>query len=98
MSAIPPNSIASILQTHAGTQQASKDKQAAEQSQAETTTPQDKISLSIEATDSDNQVFADAEGSGSQGRPSDEAEADDANDDAAEEPTEQQGGGLDLSA
>ncbi|MGE3180166.1 MAG: hypothetical protein AB7N71_00925 [Phycisphaerae bacterium] len=74
MSTIPPNSIASILQSHAGSQQADRTKQATDQARAEASQPRDSVSLSIESTDTDKTVSADAEGMGSQGRPEDEGE------------------------
>lgn len=73
MSTIPPNWLGSIIQTQGAQTRATGDKQSAGAAQAERTGDgfAEKLQDVIEETDRDSQVYSDAEGSGSQGRPSD---------------------------
>lgn len=87
MSAIPPNSIAAILQTAGAAQRAASARQAAESADHERSPDRfpDQLSLAIRESDADTEVYADAEGQGGSGRErrarDDEQEiADDSND------------------
>lgn len=71
MSAIPPNWLGSILQTHGAQDRAAQiqRKQAADQAaRARRESFTDRLSEIIASEDRDTQVYADAEGAGSQGR------------------------------
>jgi hypothetical protein len=96
MSAIPPTWLGSIIQTQGAEARAAGDKQAESAAESERAggTFTDKLQDVIEKGDRDSQVYADAEGSGSQGRPSEEAEERPPDEPAAEEP----GSALDLRA
>mgnify|MGYP000281427271 CR=1 FL=1 len=97
MSLIPPNWLGSILQT-AGAERRAAERRAQDAAAAAERLPTFAESLQnvIEETDRDSQVYSDAEGTGSQGRPSepppDQATADEA---APEAPPT---GGLDVQA
>jgi hypothetical protein len=91
VSAIPPNAIASVLQSGVTQRDAAKDIDTAKQASHETSRrltggPDALVELEIEATDADTQVHTDAGGLGSQGRhdapPDDEESADDADADS----------------
>ncbi len=73
MSAIPPSWLGSIIQTQGGQAHAAEQKRQEGVSQAERVggTFAEKLQDVIENSDRDSQVYADAEGKGSQGRPSD---------------------------
>ncbi len=97
MSAIPPNWLGSIIQAHGAQNQAAKARKKETTDQARRTEPfQDQLQEVIENTDRDSQVYSDAEGSGSQGRSSEEPEetTEQPEAQAPDEPT----GGLDLTA
>lgn len=97
MSTIPPTWLGSILQTQGAKARAAGDKQAETAAEAERggDTFAEKLQDVIEETDRDSQVYADAEGTGSQGRPTEEAPKEE--DAAAEESApDEAGGGLDL--
>ncbi|MBP7744994.1 MAG: hypothetical protein KA383_02605 [Phycisphaerae bacterium] len=100
MSTIPPNWLGSIIQTQGAQTRAVGDKQSASAAQAERTGDgfAEKLQDVIEETDRDSQVYSDAEGSGSQGRPSDTPPPEEEL--AAEDtsPPDTGGGGLDLQA
>lgn len=74
MSAIPPNAIASVLQSGVVQRDAAKDVDAAKQASTETTRkltggPDALVELEIEATDTDTQIHSDSGGgTGGQGR------------------------------
>lgn len=97
MSAIPPNPVAAGIQAFGAAQRASESKRkedsAGEAGRGEFT---EKLLDVIENSDRDSEVYADAEGTGSQGKdhpaPDDEASETDPNDDPP--PL----GGLDLTA
>jgi hypothetical protein len=74
MSAIPPAWLGSIIQTQGAQERAAGDKQAESAAESERAggTFADKLQDVIENTDRDSQVYADAEGTGSQGRPFEE--------------------------
>ena len=98
MSTIPPNSIASIIQSHgaqsrAGEARAAENAAAAERARDGSAEKQANV---IENDDTDSSVYSDAEGAGSQGRSGGEEHLDDAPEsdlDQHEEP-----GGLDVVA
>lgn len=71
MSAIPPNSIASVLQSGAAQRTQSKVDDAERNARARAARQaagRDDAVLEVEATDDDTQVHADAEGAGGSGR------------------------------
>jgi len=97
MSAIPPGWLGSIIQTQGAQARAAGDKQRENVSESERVEGAfaDKLQDVIEETDRDSQVYADAEGTGSKGRPFEESP--DEQDAAAEESApDEAGGGLDL--
>jgi len=78
MSGIPPAGLGSIIQTQGAQMQAAERKAREDGAQTERTGPATftgQLQDAIEATDRDSQVYADAEGTGSQGRPFEEAGA-----------------------
>ena len=99
MSAIPPGWLGSIIQTQGAQARAAGDKQRESVSEAERVEGAfaDKLQDVIEETDRDSQVYADAEGTGSKGRPFEESpgEQEATADGAAEE---EAAGGLDVQA
>lgn len=98
MSAIPPNSLASIIQTTGGVQRAGAAKEAADRRQTDAVSAefQRELNQAIDGADTDQNVYADAEGTGSQGRPF-EGEPEAAQDEAADAQSDG-GGHLDISA
>lgn len=99
MSAIPPGWLGSIIQTQGAQARAAGDKQRENVTEAEHAdgTFADKLQDVIEETDRDSQVYADAEGTGSKGRPFEESPGEQkATADAAAE--EEAAGGLDVQA
>lgn len=101
MSSIPPNFQASIIQTHAAQQRASEARQKetnADRLRARDTNFSDKLHDLIENSDRDSSVFADAEGSGSQGRAAADAEAELTPDESADRDDDAAPGGLDVQA
>mgnify|MGYP000623484386 CR=1 FL=1 len=75
MSTIPPNLLGSIIQTQGAQQRQAVDKQREDSAQAERVGGgnfADKLQNVIDETDRDTQVYSDAEGTGSQGRPFEE--------------------------
>ncbi len=98
MSTIPPNSLASIIQSHgaqgrAGSARAAEDAAAAERARDGSA---EKRANVIENDDTDSSVYSDAEGAGSQGRSGGEEHLEDALDHDHDEHEEQ--GGLDIEA
>jgi hypothetical protein len=71
MSAIPPTWLGSIIQTQGAQARAAGDKQADSVAESERAGGNfaEKLQDVIEETDRDSQVYSDAEGAGSQGRP-----------------------------
>jgi hypothetical protein len=71
MSTIPPNWLGSIIQTQGAQARAAGDKQKENVAETERAggTFADKLQDVIESNDRDSQVYADAEGTGSKGRP-----------------------------
>jgi len=96
MSAIPPGWLGSIIQTQGAQARAAGDKQAESAAESERAggTFAEKLQDVIEETDRDSQVYADAEGTGSQGRPFEESAEKAPDEPEAEEP----GSALDLQA
>jgi hypothetical protein len=99
MSAIPPNPLGSIIQTQGSQTHAAEQKRQESVSQADRVggTFAERLQDVIENTDRDSQVYADAEGTGSQGRPFEEAPGDE-NEQPAEPSEEEPPGGLDVQA
>ncbi len=99
MSAIPPGWLGSIIQTQGAQARAAGDKQAETAAEAERGAGSfaEKLQDVIEETDRDSQVYSDAEGSGSQGRPFEELppEPETAPEDSE---LDQPSGGLDVQA
>ena len=98
MSTIPPNWLGSIIQTQGAQSRAAVDKQkeaAAQADQVAGGTFADKLQDVIEETDRDSQVYSDAEGTGSQGRP---FEGDEDQNTTPDESEDQAAGGLDVQA
>ncbi|GJQ25621.1 MAG: hypothetical protein HBSAPP02_06530 [Phycisphaerae bacterium] len=91
MSAIPPNAIASVLQSGVVQRNAAKDVETARQASTETTRkltggPDALVELEIEATDTDTQIHSDSGGgAGGQGRHDANHEEAPAEDDASNE-------------
>jgi len=78
MSGIPPAGLGSIIQTQGAQAQAAERKAREDGAQTERTGPAafaGQLQDVIEAADRDSQVYADAEGTGSQGRPFEAARA-----------------------
>lgn len=100
MSTIPPNWMGSIIGTHDTQRNASEAKSRDAASQAERNQFANRLQNAIEETERDNEVYADAEGLGSQGRPS-EDESDESTEQLASEQQdedESSAGGLDVQA
>jgi hypothetical protein len=89
MSAVPPNFVGPILQSHLTQRQVSqvRDKEEVQRSEADRRNAAaiDEQDSTVETTDNDTQVHTDAEGAGSQGRAFTEAE--EAEEEQAEEST-----------
>lgn len=101
MSTIPPNWLGSIIQTQGSQSKAAVDKQREADAQAERAGTQpfaESLQNVIEESDRDSQVYSDAEGTGSQGRPFEEPAKPDESTDAMDDGGAQRAGGLDLQA
>ncbi len=102
MSAIPPNPLASVLQSPLAQGQAAgiRDVESAQRASAERrqTRAVDASDSTVETTDNDTQIYADAEGSGSQGRAFSENPQQTDSDDEAPSSDAPQGRHLDLEA
>lgn len=98
MSAIPPNWLGSIIQAHGAQNNAAKARHKETTDQTRRSEPfQDQLQEVIENADRDSQVYSDAEGSGSQGRSSEEPETD-AADESPGESDDERSAGLDVTA
>ena len=100
MSTIPPNWLGSIIQTQGAKARAAADKQkenVAETERGAEGSFADKLQDVIESSDRDSQVYSDAEGAGSQGRPF-EGTAPDEKPTAEDAESDSAAGGLDLQA
>ena len=98
MSGIPPTWLGGIIQTQGAQTRAAEKKSADGAAQAERTGPDsfaENLQDVIEASDRDSQVYSDAEGAGSQGRPSEEEPPPPASDQDEQDPSP---GGLDIEA
>ncbi len=97
MSAIPPNWLGSIVQTQGAHGRAAADKAAEVEAAAERADGSfaERLTNEIEASDRDSQVYSDAEGTGSQGRPFEQAASEEPE---AETPEADESGGLDVQA
>jgi hypothetical protein len=100
MSTIPPNWLGSIIQTQGAKARAAGDKQRENVAEAERGADgsfADKLQDVIESNDRDSQVYSDAEGGGSQGRPF-EGQAPEEKPGAEDADSDSAAGGLDLQA
>jgi hypothetical protein len=99
MAGIPPNWLGSIIQTAGAARRNAADKAKEGASQSEDANFTERLQDVIESSDRDSQVYSDAEGQGSQGRPSDDAEEPEAKDEdeAQTEDEDEQGQGLDVA-
>ncbi len=99
MSAIPPNWLGSIVQTQGAHARAAADQSKESAASAERTAASfaERLTQEIEATDRDSQVYSDAEGTGSQGRPFESGPEEETGGNAADE-TGDSDAGLDLQA
>ena len=102
MSTIPPNWLGSIIQTHGAQDRATEAKNKERAGDAERAGKEgfaERLQDIIENSDRDSQVYSDAEGTGSQGRPysEEEQEQEQPQDSNAEEDDEPLGG-LDVEA
>src|SRR5512142_2321069 len=98
MSTIPPNWLGSIIQTQGAhaREAADKSKEVGAAAERAAASFAERLTNEIEASDRDSQVYSDAEGAGSQGRPFDPTSEEKA---AAEAESEEGGaGGLDIQA
>ncbi len=101
MSAIPPNWLGSIAQTPGAQVRAAEERARQTNAQTEQTSGgsfADRLQDVIEEADRDGQVYADAEGSGSQGRPFESNEQDSSAEDknSTSPDSEAEEGGLDV--
>ncbi len=93
MSAIPPNAIASVLQSGVVQRDAAKDVDAAKQASTETTRrltggPDALVELEVEATDTDTQIHSESGGgAGGQGRHDGNPEQEPTTDEVADDGT-----------
>lgn len=103
MSALPPNLVGSILQSNVSQRQVSNIRNREETQRAtadrQQTAAVDETDSTVETTDDDTQVHADAEGTGSQGRPFTQEEEEEKKDNQPEESADGQAGThIDLEA
>lgn len=98
MSAIPPNWLGSIIQTQGAQERAGQARNAenAEQAKRAGGAFSEKLQDVIENADRDVEVYADAEGTGSQGKPFEEQGEEQASPEEHEQ--QPQGGAVDLEA
>ena len=97
MSTIPPNWLGSIIQTQGAQERATQAKNVEKAQQNGHDAFAEKLQDVIENSDRDGAVYADAEGSGSQGSPFSEPEEEQAPEETTDEP-EPPAGGLDIEA
>ena len=100
MSAIPPTWLGSIIQTQGAQKRAAEAQDAEKAAQAERAGAgsfADSLQDIIEASDRDSQVYADAEGAGSRGRPHEEPAEEEQTQPEGDDQNEQ-AGGLDVEA
>lgn len=102
MSSVPPNLVGPILQSHLAQRQVASVRDSERASAAVNLRQQahiiDEKGSTVETTDNDTQVYADAEGTGSQGRPSSQPENPDQNAEQDQPPEGDQGRIIDLEA
>lgn len=98
MSTIPPNWLGSVIQSQGAQERAGQAKNAEDAEQAKRTGGgfSEKLQDVIENADRDVEVYADAEGTGSQGKPSGESEEEEEREEEVDE--EQEGGSVDVQA
>ncbi len=100
MAGIPPTWLGSIIQTQGAQTHAAERKAKESAAETERAGPgvfADRLQDVIESSDRDSQVYSDAEGPGSQGRPSDEGATEDQQNDNTSTPGVPVGG-LDVEA
>ena len=100
MSTIPPNWLGSIIQTQGAARRSAEERareQTAETERSSGANFADSLQNVIENSDRDGQVYSDAEGQGSQGRPSSDQEPEDQQDANTEVPPDP-ASGLDVEA
>lgn len=95
MSSIPPNWLGSIIQSQGAQERAGQAKSADEAKSAERGAFSEKLQDVIENTDRDGEVYADAEGAGSEGSPFEEREEEAPPEDELDQEST---GGLDIEA
>ena len=98
MSTIPPGWLGSVIQTQGAKARAATDMQTEGAAQAERVggdTFAERLQDVIESNDRDSQVYSDAEGTGSQGRPSSEPQQENTD---AEDESPSPAPGLDIEA
>ncbi|MFH1745737.1 MAG: hypothetical protein ABIG44_01700 [Planctomycetota bacterium] len=102
MSTIPPNWMSSVLGAHEAQKQSEQKKVRESSDQAERAGTEkfaDRLKNIIKETDPDSEVYEDAEGLGSQGRPfSEEEEEEEHLLDDDEDEADESAGGLDIQA
>jgi hypothetical protein len=99
MSTIPPNWLGSIIQTQGAARRTAEERdreRTAESERSSGASFADSMQNVIENSDRDGEVYSDAEGQGSQGRPSEEAEQQ--GEQPVADPPPQSAGGLDVEA
>ena len=100
MAGIPPTWLGSIIQTQGAQTHAAERKAKESAAETERAGPgvfADRLQDVIESSDRDSQVYSDAEGAGSQGRPSEEGATEDQQNDNPSTPGAP-AGGLDVEA
>ncbi len=95
MSAIPPGWLGSIIQTGGAERRAAANRAAESATDGDRASFADRLSDVIDSNDRDSQVYADAEGAGSQGRPFESGDGNATDETEGEKASE---GGLDVEA
>ncbi|HPD29544.1 MAG TPA: hypothetical protein PLL20_06085 [Phycisphaerae bacterium] len=102
MSAMPPNIVGSVLQSHIAQHQVSTVREADESQRDSAGRRQasvvDERDTTVGTTDTDTQIHADAEGTGSQGRAFSSPEEQEQNADQSHSPQGDEGRNIDLQA
>ncbi len=102
MSTIPPNWMGSVLQSHGAQDRAAEAKNKERTADAERAGKNgfsERLQDIIENTDRDTQIYADAEGTGSQGRPFSEEETEEDEEEQRDSADDDEGlGNLDVEA
>lgn len=100
MTSIPPNWLGSIIQSQGAQERAGQAKNAEEAKGTERAAFSDRLQDIIENDDRDVEVYSDAEGTGSQGKPFEESEEQDEErrDEDTDEAEDGSGNSLDIEA